>query len=88
MDDPNLYITGIAVDNESNRVYWAYRSPETIGASAPGGGSWETYYTTNPTHRSGVKMASLATSYKPAGTISYFLNDVSVYGLAVDKVKR
>lgn len=88
MDASNLYITGIAVDNESNRVYWAYRSPETIGASAPGGGSWETYYTNNPTHRSGVKMASLATSYKPAGTVSYFQKDVSVYGLAVDKVKR
>jgi len=25
LDDASLYITGIAVDNESNRLYWAYR---------------------------------------------------------------
>lgn len=87
MDDTSLYITGIAIDNESNRVYWAYRSPESVGASAPIG-TWDAYYVNNPTHKSGVKMASLATVYKPVGTIEYFLKDVAVYGIALDKVRR
>lgn len=88
MDNPNLYITGIAVDNESNKVYWAYRSPESTGASAPGGITWSNYYESNPTHRSGVKMTSLATAYKPAGSVSYFAEGILVYGIAVDKIRR
>jgi len=88
VDDEMLYITGIAIDNESNRVYWAYRSPETIGAAAPSGGSWETYYESYPTHRTGVKMAQLATLYKPAGAIEYFAPGVAAYGIALDEVKK
>ena len=87
MDDENMYITGIAIDNESNTVYWAYRSPETNGASAPSG-TWENYYTLYPTHRTGIKKASLATSFKPAGEISYFALGVSAYGIALDEVKK
>lgn len=87
MDDENMYITGIAIDNESNTVYWAYRSPETIGASAPSG-TWEEYYKNNPTHRTGIKQASLATNYKPAGEIKYFALGVSAYGIALDEVKK
>jgi len=87
MDDENLYITGIAIDNESNNVYWAYRSPETVGASTPSG-TWDSYYTANPTHRTGIKMASLATSFKPVGEIKYFALGVSAYGITLDDVKK
>ncbi len=87
LDDESLYITGIAVDNASNKVYWAYRSPEIIGASAPSG-TWENYYVANPTHRTGIKMATLATLYKPAGAIEYFSLGVSAYGIALDDVKK
>ncbi len=87
MDDQSLYITGIAVDNVSNKVFWAYRSPETIGASAPAG-NWESYYTAHPTHRTGIKMATLATLYKPAGAIEYFSVGTDAYGIALDEVKK
>ncbi|HRZ97838.1 MAG TPA: PKD domain-containing protein [Paludibacter sp.] len=87
VDNANLYITGIAVDNESNTVYWAYRSPETAGASAPAG-TWESYYSSHPTHRTGIKKASLATNFKPAGEITYFAPGVSAYGIALDEVKK
>jgi len=79
MDDPMLYISGIVVDNASNRVYWAYRSPSGLS---------ESYYTEHPTHRTGVKMAQLATTYKSAGAIEYFALGVEVYGLALDEVKK
>ncbi|MDD3080355.1 MAG: PKD domain-containing protein [Paludibacter sp.] len=86
MDDASLYITGIAVDNESNKVYWAYRSPETVGASAPSGyTSWADYYSDYPTHRTGIKMASLATLYKPAGSVEYFREGIIAYGICLDK---
>lgn len=88
MDDASLYISGIVVDNLSNKVYWAYRSPETVGASAPGGVSWESYYEAHPTHKSGVKMATLATLFKPAGSIEYFREGVIVYGLGLDDVAK
>lgn len=90
MDNASLYITGIAVDSESNRLYWAYRSPESVGASAPGGVSWSAYYQANPTHKSGVKTIPLITNDLNiiSGTISYFLPDVEVYGIAVDKIRR
>ena len=87
MDDKSLYITGIAIDNVSNKVFWAYRSPQTIGASSPSG-SWENYYNAHPTHRTGVKMATLATQYKPAGDIEYFSEGADVYGIALDEVKK
>ncbi len=87
IDNDNMYITGIVIDNESNKVYWAYRSPETIGASSPSG-SWENYYSNHPTHRTGIKQASLATNFKPAGEISYFVLGVSAYGIALDEVRK
>jgi PKD repeat protein len=67
LDNASLYITGIAVDNESNRLYWAYRGT-----------------------KSGVKMMPLVTNdlNKVTGTIEFFLLDVEVYGIAVDKVRR
>lgn len=67
LDNASLYITGIAVDNESNRLYWAYRGT-----------------------KSGVKMMPLVTNdlNKVTGTIEFFLPDVEVYGIAVDKVRR
>jgi hypothetical protein len=90
VDAANLFITGIAVDNESNRVYWAYRSPESVGASVPSDGSWTEYYKKYPTHKSGVKMTPLVTNDLniPSGLITYFLPDVEVYGLAIDKTRR
>lgn len=87
MDDAMLYITGIVVDNVSNRVYWAYRSPETVGSSAPAG-TWASYYENHPTHRTGVKMAQLATSFKSAGSIEYFALGVESYGIALDDVLK
>ena len=87
MDDESKYITGIVVDNESNKLYWAYRSPETVGANAPAG-TWQSYYNTNPTHRTGIKRASLATQYKPVGAIEYFALGVASYGIALDEVKK
>lgn len=67
LDNASLYITGIAVDNESNRLYWAYRGTQ-----------------------SGVKMMPLVTNdlNKINGTIEFFLPNVEVYGIAVDKVRR
>jgi len=87
MDDESLYITGIAIDNVSNKVYWAYRSPETIGASAPTG-TWESYYEANPTHKTGIKMAQLATLYTPIGKVEYFRLGVAAYGIALDEVGK
>ncbi len=87
VDDENLYITGIAIDNNSNTVLWAYRSPETLGKSAPNG-TWESYYNSNPTHRTGVKQASLATAFKTAGAVKYFAPGVAAYGISLDDVKR
>ncbi len=87
VDDENLYITGIAIDNSSNSVFWAYRSPETLGKPAPAG-NWESYYAANPTHRTGIKQASLATSFKPAGTIKYFAPGIAAFGISLDEVKR
>ena len=87
MDDESLYITGIAIDNVSNKVYWAYRSPETIGASAPSG-TWDSYYEANPTHKTGIKMAQLATLYTPIGKIEYFSNGVAAYGITLDEVGK
>lgn len=87
VDDENLYITGIAVDNASNTVFWAYRSPETLGKPSPEG-TWEGYYTINPTHRTGIKQASLATQFKPAGAVKYFAPEVAALGISLDGVKR
>ena len=87
VDDENLYITGIAIDNASNTVFWAYRSPETLGKPSPVG-TWESYYAANPTHRTGIKQASLATQFKPAGTVKYFAPGVAAFGISLDEVKR
>lgn len=88
MDDPQQYITGIAIDYISNKVYWAYRSPELIGASAPSEGSWAAYYAKYPMHRTGIKMARLARTYQPAGTQEFFHLGVAAYGLVLDNTKR
>jgi hypothetical protein len=80
MGDASEYITGIAVDNVSNKVYWAYTSPYADGSA---------YFNSNPaTHRTGIKMATLATLYKPAGAIQYFSLGVSAYGLVLDEVGK
>lgn len=85
VDDPDLYITSIAIDNASNCVYWSYRSPETIGATPPETGSWEEYYELYPTHRTGIKCVKLANStFVPKQShIRYFLENVEVYGIAI-----
>ena len=88
VDDEHMYITGITVDNVSNKVYWAYRSPELIGASAPGGQGWTKYYEANPLHKTGIKMARLARTYQPAGAQSYFHEGIAAYGIVIDKTKR
>lgn len=79
MDDESMYVTGIVVDNLSNKVYWAYRSPSGLG---------ESYFNENPTHRTGVKQARLATQYGAPGAVEYFAKGIEVYGLALDNVKR
>lgn len=79
MDDPAKYITGIAVDPASNRVYWAYRAPENTP---------ETYFQLNPTHRTGVKFVRLAKNFNTDTAIQYFADGLSVYGLAVDETMR
>lgn len=79
VDDPAKYITGLIVDNASNRVYWAYRAPE---------GTSEDYLVSNPTHRTGVKYVRLAKSFSVDKDIKYFCPDVSAYGIAIDEVKK
>ncbi len=85
MDNASLYITGIAVDNESNRLYWAYRSPQSAGAPRKVSKS-----SADTAPQSGVKMMPLVTNdlNKVSGTIEFFLPNVEVYGIAVDKVRR
>lgn len=87
VDSPELYISGIVVDNTSNRVYWAYRSPETLGKPAPSG-TWASWYETHPTHRTGVKMATLANEFKSPGPIAYFAPGVSAFGIALDNTRK
>lgn len=87
MDDPALYITGIAVDNSTNKVYWAYRSPETLNKPSPSG-TWAQYYENNPTHRTGIKQATLAVLNARPGQVEYFSLGVEAYGIAIDNVKR
>ncbi|MDR0371065.1 MAG: PKD domain-containing protein [Prevotellaceae bacterium] len=87
VDDPDLYITGIAVDNNTNCVYWAYRSPETVGGTPPEAGSWDAYYALYPTHKTGIKSVKLANSvFTPTQSdINYFLEDVAAYGIAIEE---
>jgi hypothetical protein len=79
MDDETKYITGIQVDNASNRVYWAYRAP--VGTLQP-------YLNNNPTHRSGVKSVKLSKGNTVDKTIVYFAPDVEVYGITIDEVAK
>lgn len=79
MDNPAKYITGIAVDPASNRVYWAYIAPENTP---------ESYFQLNPTHRTGVKSVRLARNFNTDTAIQYFALGKSVYGLAVDDTMR
>jgi PKD repeat protein len=89
VDDPDLYITGIAVDNNMNCVYWAYRSPETVGGTPPEAGSWDAYYELHPTHKTGIKSVKLAnTVFTPTQSdIKYFFEDVAAYGIAIEDGK-
>lgn len=78
-----LFITGIAIDVDENgdgHVYWGYRGPDV-----PEGENPEDYYAANPLHKSGIKRYSL----NDAGAqVEYFLEGVSVYGLAIDNTLR
>lgn len=87
MDNPINFITDIEVDNISNYVYWAYRSPEFSGASSPEG-TWANYYTQNPTHKTGIKRTKLVKTFSPLFNIEYLSEGVAAYGIAIDNVKR
>jgi PKD repeat protein len=76
-DAERVYITGIAVDNESGYVYWAYRGPATVGGQPV---DYETY----PLYRSGIKRFKL----DGTGQVEYFIPDVQAYGLTIDHTKR
>lgn len=75
MDDAAKYITGIIVDNASNKVYWSYRTPAGYSGS-------------NQNHRSGVKYVRLAKSNSVYKDINYFALNVEVYGIAIDEVEK
>ncbi|MHB9140855.1 MAG: PKD domain-containing protein [Paludibacter sp.] len=81
MDNSLEYITGIVVNNASDKVYWAYRCPDSLSANTA-------YMENHPTHRTGVKQARLAKLYTNAGEIEYFALGVSVYGLALDEIEK
>lgn len=87
MDNPLKYITDIEVDNVSNYVYWAYRSPELSGSLAPSG-TWSSYYEQNPTHKTGVKRTKLIKSFSPIFNVEYLTEGVAAYGLAIDNTTR
>jgi len=78
MDDPSLFITGIAVDNLSGKVFWAYRCPDAYKNDG------------NALHRSGVKMVKLATQYTTISSkdVTFFTPDVEAYGIAIDPVEK
>lgn len=76
MDSPVDYITGIVVDNITNRVYWAYRAPDMLG---------ESYFQSNPTHRTGVKSVRRAMSNNIDKDIEYFAVGVAAYGITIDE---
>ncbi len=78
-----LFVTGMAVDvapDGSGYMYWAYRGP-----AVPAGVDKEEYYAANPTHRSGIKRVKLN---EENPVVEYFIKDVEVYGLAIDKMLR
>lgn len=79
MDSPVDYITGIAVDNITNRVYWAYRAPDTLS---------ESHFLSNPTHKTGVKSVRLARSNNVDKDIEYFAIGVAAYGITIDEVLK
>lgn len=87
MDHPLKFITDIEVDNVSNYVYWAYRSPELSGANAPTG-TWSSYYEQNPTHKTGIKRMQLVKTFSPLFKVEYLSEDLAAYGLAIDNVNR
>lgn len=79
VDDAARYITGIAIDHYSNKVYWAYRAPSGLS---------ETYFTQNPTHRTGIKMVRLAKNYSVDTDVQYLAPGLSAYGITIDEVKK
>lgn len=74
LDNDLEYITGIAVDNKSGYLYWAYRAPEEKKAENP----------------SGVKRIALVSgSAKPnLSTLEYVNRTDSIYGIAIDYVEK
>lgn len=73
------YITGIAIDHESNVVYWAYNAPSS-SASA--------HKKIASTHTTGIKRARLARQFQAPGAVENFINNIAAYGIAIDHVKR
>ena len=78
MDDPSLFITGIAVDNLSGKAFWAYRCPDAYKNDGIA------------LHRSGVKTVKLATQYTTISSkdVTFFTPDVEAYGIAIDPVEK
>lgn len=79
IDTQAEYITGIVVDNVSNKVYWSYRAPSHLSSD---------YFLQNPNHRTGVKFVRLAKSNSVYKNIEYLAKDIEVYGLAIDEVEK
>jgi len=79
VDDAARFITGIAIDHYSNKVYWAYRAPA---------GLTESYFTQHPTHRTGIKMVRLAKNYSVDTDVQYLAPGLSAYGITIDEVKK
>ena len=77
--NPVEYITGIVVDHVTNRVYWAYRAPDDLN---------ESYFNSNPTHRTGVKFVRLAKNISVDKNIGYFALGVAAYGITIDEVLK
>lgn len=71
-----VYITGIAVDNASGYVYWAYRGPTKVD-------DVEVDYAVTPLLQSGIKKFKLNGT---VGTdeVEFFAKGVEAYGLAID----
>lgn len=79
IDTQAEYITGIVVDNVSNKVYWAYRAPSHLSSD---------YFLQNSNHRTGVKFVRLAKSNSVYKNIEYLVTDIEVYGLTIDEVEK
>lgn len=79
--DQLTHMTGIAVDNISNKVYWSYIAPDNLTGS---------YFIDHPMHRTGVKSLRLlkTKANNDLDDIIYFAPDVEAYGIALDKAGK